>query len=286
MCIRDRTNPGEVGIIFDWENFWGLEYTSGPNKDLLYIPQIHQYYEYFYRRNIPTHMISLESDFSKYKVIIAPVLYMIEEETARAIERYVEEGGIFVTTFMSGIVNSTDNVHLGGYPGPLRKMTGVWVEEIDALAPEQHNSIKFKDGSDAACGLCCDIMHLEGAETVAEYTSDFYKGTPVITKNKYGNGTAYYIGSRLDTTGLNIIMDMVTDEAEVQPLVSEKSPLEIVCRESNSHRYFFLINFSGTPQQIPKEFNGFRDMLTGKILENEYELENYGVLLIGKESKP
>jgi beta-galactosidase len=53
----------------------------------------------------------------------------------------VKNGGTLVTSFMSGIVDQSDNVYLGGYPGPLRKMAGIWVEEIDALAPEQHNTV-------------------------------------------------------------------------------------------------------------------------------------------------
>ena len=70
----------------------------------------------------------------------------------------MKNGGILITTFMSGIVGQSDNVYLGGYPGSLREMAGVWVEEIDALAPEQKNKAKFADGSTAACGLLCDLM--------------------------------------------------------------------------------------------------------------------------------
>jgi beta-galactosidase GanA len=38
------------------------------------------------------------------------------------------------------------------------------------------------------CGLLCDIMHLEGAKTIAEYSSDFYEGTPAATSNSFGKG--------------------------------------------------------------------------------------------------
>lgn len=83
---------------------------------------------------------------------------------------------------MSGIVGQSDNVHLGGYPGPLRKMAGVWVEEIDALAPEQRNKIRFADGTEEECRLVCDLMHLEGAEEIAQYESDFYAGMTAVAK--------------------------------------------------------------------------------------------------------
>ena len=161
----DRTlgsrNEAEVGLIFDWDNYWALEYTSGPSEDLKYVDQIHQYYQYFYKKNIGVDMIPVDADFSKYKIVVAPVLYMVKDGMKEALENFVKNGGILITTFMSGIVGQSDNVYLGGYPGPLREMAGVWVEEIDALAPEQKNKAKFADGSTAACGLLCDLMHLE-----------------------------------------------------------------------------------------------------------------------------
>ena len=98
-------------------------------------------------------MIPVDADFSKYKIVVAPVLYMVKDGMKEALENFVKNGGILITTFMSGIVGQSDNVYLGGYPGPLREMAGVWVEEIDALAPEQKNKAKFADGSTAACGL-------------------------------------------------------------------------------------------------------------------------------------
>ena len=139
----DRTlgsrNEAEVGLIFDWDNYWALEYTSGPSEDLKYVDQIHQYYQYFYKKNIGVDMIPVDADFSKYKIVVAPVLYMVKDGMKEALENFVKNGGILITTFMSGIVGQSDNVYLGGYPGPLREMAGVWVEEIDALAPEQQS---------------------------------------------------------------------------------------------------------------------------------------------------
>ena len=152
-CILGSDNPSKVGIIFDWDNYWALEYTSGPHKDLKYVDQIHSYYRYFYDKNIPVDMIPIDADFSKYDVVVAPVLYMVKEGVGEALEEYVKKGGTLVTSFMSGIVDQSDNVHLGGYPGPLRRMAGIWVEEIDALAPEQHNTVVFTDGSEYTCRM-------------------------------------------------------------------------------------------------------------------------------------
>ncbi len=100
----------------------------------------------FYEKNIATDLVSVDADFSKYQVLVAPVLYMVKAGMKEALESFVEQGGTLITTYMSGIVDQSDNVHLGGYPGPLRELAGIWVEEIDALAPEQTNVIQLKGG--------------------------------------------------------------------------------------------------------------------------------------------
>lgn len=281
--IIGADNPSDVGIIFDWDNYWALEYTSGPNKDLKYVDQIHQYYEYFYDNNISVDMIARDGDFSKYKLIVAPVLYMVHEGIKEALEAYVEAGGILVTGFMSGIVNESDNVYLGGYPGPLRELAGVWVEEIDALAPEQFNRIKYLDGEEYTCNLLCDIMHLEGAKALAHYSTDFYKDTPVISKNDFGKGQVFYVGTQVDKEGLAKVLDIVSDSSKLSPVIDEKTALEVTVRRKGDSLFYFIINLTDKNYDIPKCFIGEKDLLTGKVIEADIEMKPYDVRLV--ESK-
>ena len=269
-----------VGIIFDWSNYWALEYTSGPHKDLEYVDQIHQYYKGFYDKNIPVDMISVDSDFSKYSIVVAPVLYMLKEGVAERLEAFVENGGHFITTFMSGIVNESDNVYLGGYPGPLRNLLGIWAEEIDALAPEQFNQIQFDKGESYSCNLLCDIIHSEGAEVLAKYGSNFYAGTPAVTKNKYGKGTAWYITSQIEEKGIAYVIEALTKEAKVTALVKESTGLEIVKREGNGKEWNFIINWSNEEQKLPEEFIGKKETLSGRILSNIETLQMYDVMIV------
>lgn len=278
--IIGAENKSDVGIIFDWDNYWALEYTSGPNADLKYVDQIHQYYKYFYDRNISVDMIPIDADFSKYKLIAAPVLYMVKQGVRESLEKFVEAGGTLITSFMSGIVDQSDNVHLGGYPGPLRQLTGVWVEEIDALAPEVHNSIKFSDGQEYMCGLLCDIMHPEGAKTIAEYSSDFYEGTPAATLNSFGKGAVYYVGTQPEQAALARILSMAADQAGCKSVIDEDSNLEITCRFSEVNKYYFIINLSGDKQPLPKTCTGMIDILSGSVLSAETEVEPFSSFIV------
>ena len=271
-------SPAEVGILFDWDNYWALEYTSGPSVDLKYCDQIHQYYRYFYNRHIPVDMVPVDGDFSRYKVIAAPVLYMVQEGVAEALEKFVADGGTLITGFMSGIVDQSDNVHLGGYPGPLRKLCGVWAEEIDALAPGQQNSLRFPDGFTTPCSLLCDILHLEGAEALAHYGEDFYAGTPAVTRNHFGSGTVYYVGTQPDEAGLARVLGLLAETAGVRPLLPEETPLEVTRRVKDGKEYLFLLNFTQASQPVPVSLAGETDRITGSPVPET--LPPYGVLLI------
>ena len=272
-------NKADVGIVFDWDNYWALEYTSGPTEDLTYVKQIHQYYKYFYDKNIGVNMIPFDADFSKYKVVVAPVLYMVKEGMKEALTEFVKNGGVLITTFMSGLVDQSDNVYLGGYPGPLKEMAGVWVEEIDALAPEIMNKVTFADGTEVPCNLLCDVMHLEGAECLATYAEDFYAGTPAVTKNQFGKGYTYYIGTNMNGDGIAKVLDMAVAQADVSSVIQEETELEVTCRKADNCTYYFVLNFKDKDIEVPSCFVGCEDALTGEIVASGKMMKKYDAMI-------
>lgn len=283
--IIGSENKAKAGIIFDWDNYWALEYTSGPSEDLRYVEQILQYYKYFYDKNIAVDMIPADADFQKYSLVAAPVLYMVKEGMAEALEAFTANGGTLITGFMSGIADQSDNVHLGGYPGPLRRLAGIWVEEIDALAPEQSNQIVFLDGTKDRCRMLCDIIHLEGAEKLAVYEDNFYAGTPVVTRNVFEKGQVYYVGAVLDEPALEKVLDQVCEEAGVAPVISEATELEVVRRETDDKILYFMINFKDKEIALPKIFVGKWDLLGGKIVEKGDVLKKYEVRIVSMQKE-
>ena len=278
--LPGAANSAEVGVIFDWDNYWAFEYTSGPNVDLLYVDQIHQYYKYFYDRNIAVNMIPVDADFSRYKVIVAPVLYMVKPGMKEALEAFVANGGVLITTYMSGIVGETDNVYLGGYPGPLRALAGIWAEEIDALAPEQTNTVRFTDGTTAKCRIVCDLIHTEGAESLASYASDFYEGMPAVTRNAYGSGITYYLATDMDETGIAKVLDRAMTDGNVTAVIAEPTPLEITKRTTEAATYYFVMNFRDEAAPLPASLGGKLDLLTGKQTEAGELMNKFDVKII------
>lgn len=279
--IIGTQTQAQVAVIFDWDNYWALEYTSGPTVDLKYVEQIHRYYRYFYEQNIAVDLVPVDADLSKYKLVAAPVLYMIKEGMQERLTDFVMQGGALLTTYMSGIVDQSDNVHLGGYPGPLRELAGIWVEEIDALAPEQSNGVSLvNEDLSGTSNLFSDLIHLENAEALAHYTSNFYAGMPAVTKNTFGDGTVYYFGGQLEDQLQDQLFKTIVEESDITPVIEEATKLEIACRENAEAKFFVIINFHEEAQPLPEMFVGKTDLLTGKVLSSEMMLTQYTTYIV------
>lgn len=136
----------------------------------------------------PSIFCPATADLSGYSLVVAPMLYMLPESFGQEITRYVQSGGSFVTTYYSGMADLNDCLYPGGYPGILKDVCGLWVEETDALTANQHNRVKTDSalgGQDYSCGFMCDVIHLTGAKSLGVYAEDFYAGTPCICENSF-----------------------------------------------------------------------------------------------------
>ena len=222
------------------------------------------YYRQFYERNIPTDIIGVDDDFSNYDLVVAPVLYMVKAGLAEKINSYVEKGGHFVTTYMSGMVDSTDNVYLGGYPGPLKDVTGIWVEESDAMVPGQKVRVTM-DGKEYETNLMCDLIHPNKAKVLASYADEFYTGTAAITENDYGKGKAWYVGTKLGHQGLTQLFNHIVLETGVESLVCDSHKLEVTKRvTADGKELYFVLNMSNEERELPNKFADYEDILTGE----------------------
>ncbi len=277
--IVDSTNNSEVGIIFDWNNYWGLEDATGPIKQD-YVQQVYDYYKEFYDRHIGVDMISKETDFKKYKLIIAPNMYINSESLTKRIEYYVSDGGVFVTNYMSGIVDKDDNVSLGGYPGLLRKVMGIKIDETDALPDDVQNQLIFKDKNIGSGSLLCDLIQPDTATSLAHYGKNvFYTDYSALTKNEFGKGTAYYAGSRLDKTAINYFLTDILQRTQIKS-DSNNIGVEMIQRESSNNKFEFIINTDSKEKVINNPYPQTNDLLTHQQIGEEIHLSGYDVLIL------
>jgi len=215
---------------------------------------------------------------------IAPLLNMVSAEHGAAFERYVENGGIFVTTYFSGVVDESDRAWPGGAPGPLRRALGIWVEEFDPLEPDMTNSVIVSAGArllegSYACKLWCDLVHLEGASVLATYGDDFYAGLPAITEHHLGRGRAIYVATRPEPALVAGLVGALLDDLGIAAPLQAPQGVEVTRREGDGRNYLFVLNHNAHPAQIPLP-SPMHDLLTGETRVAMLELPAKGVAVL------
>lgn len=145
--------------------------------------------------------------------MIAPVLHVLPQTLAKELTRYVEGGGHLVTTYFSGVVDENDHIWLGGYPGALRALLGIRVEEFGPLADGDTVGLDPDPaaGVDGALtgSLWTDRIDVTGpdVEILARYRTGTYAARPAVTRRRIPDrGSATYVSTRLGADGLTALL--------------------------------------------------------------------------------
>ncbi|KAB8143780.1 beta-galactosidase [Chloroflexia bacterium SDU3-3] len=271
--------PAEVAIVLDWDSWWALELDSKPSKDVQLISQIHSYYNVLFQRNIAVDFVQPDADLSAYRLVLAPNLYLVRQQAAQNLEQYVAQGGTLVMSFFSGMVNEHEHIWLGGYPAPFRKLLGLRVEEYVPFAPEQSIALATESDGQFTGDLWADAIDLEGAEALASYTGTFLAGRAAITRHAFGQGAAYYLGTRPTAEGMAWVLGRACEDAGVKPAAVVPARIEAVRRSGPAGDMLYLLNHSGEPAWVTLDTPA-TDLITGKRCSGALLLEVNDVAIL------
>lgn len=271
-------SESRVAVICDWENIWATKHFCGFNNvNRNYIDECVKWYAPFYKKGISVDVIPMDADYSKYDLVIAPFLYMLKDGTDKRIEEYVNAGGNFVATYLSGLVDSNDMCYLGGFPtNNLKNVFGIWNEETDSLPEGMKNSATFS-GKEYDVVHVCDIIHSTGAEVLGEYKQDFYAGMPAVTKNTFGKGTAYYAAFRNDGDFAADFCNMLIDEIGIAADTAISADDGVTNRKRGDH--IFVMNFSDSEKSA--DLNGsYTNVITGEKADETVKIPACGYIIL------
>jgi len=279
----------KTAIIADWENWWGINECQALNREHKdYWEFVLHHHKPFFKMGIATDLIQQEADFSHYKLIIAPMLYMLKPGVTERLETFVSKGGTLVLSFWSGLVDENDLCFLSGAPGPLRKLAGIWAEELDSLYNEDSNSMTFSNKN--SLGLVgthgiknyCEVIHSEGAEVLASYDSDYYKGMPALTVNKFGTGQVYYLAVNGDEDFLFKFHSALSEKLGLFAATSIRLPEGVIAKKrigANGEEFLFIMNFTPVSQSIIID-KMYQNIENGESENGPKTIPPYGVLCL------
>jgi len=271
----------KVAIVTDWQSRWALELGSKPAY-LDAVQHVRYCYDLFYQQNIPVDFVQPEGDWSKHKLVIAPVLYMLTERAAKNIRAYVNAGGCFVMGYFSGIVDENDQVYLGGYPALLKDVLGLSVEE---WCPNPQKCLAQLPGrpEEIPCTTWVDVVNVKSAQASAVFTTDYYAGKPALTINEFGKGRALYAATLLEPFWMSWLMSGFIEQLGIRAPLPTPRGVEAVVRSKPGRQFLFLLNHNPKPETLELDSWSGKELLSGRAVQGRLTLEPNGVAIVERK---
>lgn len=280
--LQGTTVNSEVAFVQDYDSRFAFQYQKS-NWNLNYSNVFGSIYKCLFDQNIPADIVGIDKELSRYKLVFAPLHFVMTCDQAQILRDYVSAGGTLVLTYRSAVKDGTSLIHAEALPALLQDVIGATVKEYTSPAVDEVNKIQGLCAEIAEktgdCSVWLDLLDVHGAEPIAEYSEGFIPGEVAITKNIYGNGKAFYIGTQPDDVFLHELVRLILNDADVEQGPITPVGVEATVRSCDGKRMLFLINHTAAEQYVELGYSSV-DVLKGEKVDESIKLDAYGVAVL------
>ena len=238
--LRGSDVRADVAILMSFDNEYAFKLQS-QTRGYYYFEQLQRIHAAFTACGLNVDIISEQEDFSGYRIVAAPEMYVTDPAVAERLHAYAEKGGTVILTTRSGVKDLNNNAIMAQLPTVYSDMAGVRAVEYDPIG-EDHVELAFTDGTKVMAKQWCDVLETDTAQVLAVYNGEYFKGTPAVTRNAYGDGEVYYIA----TVGTQALYDhlirSVLDREGIEYIPDLPPRVEITTRTGSDRTVRFVFN--------------------------------------------
>lgn len=278
----DRTRvESSVAVLMGYEGRWAMEAGLDLPAMQAHLDAV-RFHDELGRRNITTDALDPHCDLSRYRLVIAPRLWLVDERIAANLRKFVERGGVLCLTAASGVVDEYNVSFNTPRPGPLAELAGVEVSDLsplDAPVTIATRDVPRLDGMHAQD--MADEMHPTTAAVLARYAEGWREGLPVLTENRWARGRVLYLGTVLQGEALRALVDYLCRIAEIQPVLETPPGVRAYLRAGGGLKLLFLNNENEQARKVSVP-GGWRSAFTGQPV-SQVEIGPVDVQVLEKE---
>ena len=213
----------DVALLHSYDNLWALELE--PNTpDFEYWRHVETYYTALRERSVAVDVVPPTADLSAYDAVVAPTLYLLDDDLAEELESYVEAGGELLVTMRSGVKDVYNKLHDVAQPGPLRKVVGADIDQHESVPSALQSGVVY-NGEQYDCRVWNEWLSPTDATVVARYENEAADETPAIVRNSVGDGTSTYVGTWPDAELAGAIVEELLKRADIA--ITEPLPAQV-----------------------------------------------------------
>ena len=258
--LGTKLAKSKVAVVFDYESEWASEHTATPTQKVHHVDEPLQWFRAVADHGVTADVVPVRGAWDDYEMVVLPSVYLLSEETTRRVRDYVVGGGRLVVTYYTGISDEKDHVWLGGYPGSIRDVVGVRVEEFMPMGddfPGVPDCLGLSNGA-VAHDIADVIGSVDGTATVLETFKDDpwtgMDGAPAIVAHTFGEGRSVYVGARLGRDGIALSLPEILDSLGMAEAGGNDGRVLRVEREgADGSRFVFSFNRTHETVRVPVE---------------------------------
>jgi len=286
-ALEGTTVKAPVAITYDYDSIWALRIQPGYAGNT-YHEAMNRVYAALFRAGINVDFIKPTDDFSQYKVVFAPDLYIMPDDIARALSDYVESGGVLYADSRTGVKDETGLCHERTLPVLLSDALGITIEAYESLGSPwgRGKSIEYEvTGTGPLAGSftgtsTAEWVQVETAESLAGYREWHMKPFAAATRNRFGKGIGYYLGTVIaEENFYDLLIADILQSASIAAPVAPPVGVEVSLREGDGKQFLFLINHTEQERSVAVPA-GRTELLTETETTGTLVLDRYGVAVI------
>ncbi|HUZ18832.1 MAG TPA: beta-galactosidase [Spirochaetia bacterium] len=274
----------EVALLYSPDSRWALESFS-PHPQLEYRHALLEWHRELEAYHVATDLRPPDAELSQYKLVVAPLLYLMTEEVVRNLLAYVRSGGTLILTARSGAKDEHGTLTPGTLPPDLLEALGATVEESFALAPSARTAIEGADGTRYECTAWVDLLEADGAEALYRYTEGWFAGKAAVVRRRGiggSGGTIVYVGTVPEELFRRRLLVDALEAVGVSPILEGSRHLHVTRRTGGGRELLFVLNPTTQPGSVLLS-DRYRELLSGAAASQRLDLEAWGVAVLERE---
>ena len=232
--------------------------------------------------------IQSSDDLSGYKLVIAPHLHVLPDDVANKLVDFIRGGGVLLADCRTGVKDETNLAYARTLPGLLSPALGIEIDEYESLrlGISDNEEVKYTIQSDGRLGSDYPAVHYadwitpKGAEAVARYDQRHLLPYAAVTRNQFGKGIGWYVGTIVDKTEFyDNLIDQLLADAGVRPILKPPQGVEVSVRSNSDRGLLFVINHADKAIKVNVP-SGKQELLSKTTTGDLLKLEAFGVAVI------
>ncbi|MBR6667618.1 MAG: beta-galactosidase [Clostridia bacterium] len=255
LCRRAKELQGvqgapikaDVAILCSFENEYAFRIQPQTNG-YYYLEQLQRLHAAFTALGMNVDVIGQHEALDGYRIVCAPEMYVASDASQR-LHDFAAGGGTVILTARSGVKDEHNNAVMAQLPGVYRDMAGVYAGEYAPIGYDRVQ-VRFEDGTAVEAGQWCDVLTAETAQVLARYDSEYFKGAAAITRNAWGEGKVYYIGTVGRQELYRRVACIAAKEAGLPIIPDLPAGVEITVRRGREGDVRFVFNHAASAQRL------------------------------------